>query len=64
METLDGISKNICMYMETLESPYVRPYVALCFYSLKAEEEDLEPAVFTEVAARKHSTANTAKNAR
>lgn len=35
-------AKNIHIYMDTLESTYARPYVALWFYSLRAEEEDLE----------------------
>lgn len=43
------------MYTETLESTPVRPHVALLLNSLKAvEEDDLEPSMFTEVAARKH----------
>lgn len=43
--------------METLESTYTRPYVA-------KEEEDVETGVSTKAAARDHSTAKSAKDAK
>lgn len=46
-----AVSKNVCMCTETLESTHDNRYLVLRFNSLNAEEEDLEPGVFTEVAA-------------
>lgn len=39
--------QQIDAYIKTLKSTNARPDVVVCFYSVKAEEEDLEPCVFT-----------------